>query len=422
MTTDNNKGITIEYNILNLPSKISKGTDYIEYTYDAAGTKLFKKVYKAGVLTATIEYCGETEFLDGKIKYLHTEEGVVEYQSESSFTYEYFLKDHLGNTRAVVSADASGSLVTEEVDSYYPFGLSHTGIPKGSDNKYLYNGKEMQDELDLGWYDYGARFYDPQIGRWHVIDGKAEKYTSSTHYAYAVNNPVIFLDPDGNDIVFFNMKGNEVSRIASTTEFKTYVGNNQGYSEAPMTKIIKGYENPIYQKNDYDIAAQTYIFNNLSADQRPKTPGGKSYTGDLPSNLDPTLVKSMTLEETKAGTFEGANGQCGKDDIMQANVTTTTGQTDWSKDNFKAAFGLEKNKSATPSQSLFAGIRILYTKGLMTTAIKDKDGKVTGYNVSWRGNDWNSAVKRYNGPGNPNYLEEVLKYLNSAMDAKAENY
>ena len=66
-----------------------------------------------------------------------------------------------------------------------------------SANKYLYNGKELQSSLDLGWYDYGARFYDPTIGRFTTIDPKTEKYNSWTPYLYAADNPIKFIDKNG---------------------------------------------------------------------------------------------------------------------------------------------------------------------------------------------------------------------------------
>jgi|SRR5690625_199610 len=64
---------------------------------------------------------------------------------------------------------------------------------------YKYNGKELQDELGLDWYDYGWRNYDPALGRWMNMDPLAEKFYPSSTYNYTVNNPILLNDPDGRD-------------------------------------------------------------------------------------------------------------------------------------------------------------------------------------------------------------------------------
>jgi len=102
----------------------------------------------------------------------------------------------LGNVR--LSYDRT--LAIKEESNYYPFGMKHEGynaVKTGVENKYKYNGKELQDELGLNMYDYGARNYDPALGRWMNIDPLAEKGRRWSPYNYAMDNPVYFIDPDG---------------------------------------------------------------------------------------------------------------------------------------------------------------------------------------------------------------------------------
>jgi RHS repeat-associated protein len=137
------------------------------------------------------------------------------------------MKDHLGNTRVTFKPSGS-SLTTTQVAEYYPFGYSYQPISPAGTNKYLYNGKEIQNDVltstNLDWYDYGARFYDPQIGRWNEIDPLAEKTRRWSPYNYCVNNPLRFIDPDGMDIVTIDNQGKEMNRTISKTN-EVYLAN-----------------------------------------------------------------------------------------------------------------------------------------------------------------------------------------------------
>jgi len=107
---------------------------------------------------------------------------------------EYFyLKDHQGNNR--VACDQNGTIY--QVNSYYPFGMTFGEGTDNSNNRYKYNGKELECMHGLNWYDYGARNYGPAIGRWETVDLLAEKFPGISPYVYCFGNPVRFIDPTG---------------------------------------------------------------------------------------------------------------------------------------------------------------------------------------------------------------------------------
>lgn len=251
MVVDRNKEIIdIKYNHLNLPIIIqfNRG-DKIEYIYNAVGQKLSKKVTQGSTITTT-DYMDGFQYTNGILNFFPHPEGYAYALGDTArykFFYVYNYTDHLGNIRVSYGKDPlDGILKIIEENHYYPFGLKHTNYNSGKkkyekqmppqpspeeaamttatpitqeeiykirpltafervDYKYKYNGKEYQDELGLNMYDYGARNYDPALGRWMNIDPKAEKYFNHSPYTYVLNNPVFCIDPNGMEVDVTNL-------------------------------------------------------------------------------------------------------------------------------------------------------------------------------------------------------------------------
>jgi len=208
-----------------------KIVDYLDgFQIEFRGSRTPKK-RRSHKITNSEQYAG------GVLQFFPHPEGYVKATSAaatpgsppSSYLYDYVYNytDHLGNIRLSYSKDpATNELKIMDENHYYPFGLKHSVYSTGSKKDYKedpsgpggtvitnvmnteylykYNGFEYQDELGLGLYDYGARLYDPAIGRWHVIDPLTELSRRHSPYAYALNNPVYFIDPDGMFAEGFN--------------------------------------------------------------------------------------------------------------------------------------------------------------------------------------------------------------------------
>ncbi|WP_185153145.1 RHS repeat domain-containing protein, partial [Chryseobacterium sp. 8AT] len=145
------------------------------------------------------------------LNFVPTSEGYFDFE-KNKYIYNY--SDHLGNVRLSYFQNGSSIEVLEE-NNYYPFGLKHEGYNGLAGNpsyNYKYNGKELQE---TGMYDYGARFYMPDIGRWGVVDPLAEMMRRHSPYNYAFNNPIRFIDPDGRAPLtdYYNLKGQLTKHI-----------------------------------------------------------------------------------------------------------------------------------------------------------------------------------------------------------------
>ena len=256
MTRNLNKDIVkIVYNVLNLPDFIyMRNGDYIRNTYDGDGNKLSSEnwicrynitIPESGNIQGNLDslvikqvadindskkvyyYCGDFVYHTESVKTSNNSFGGASvggnkgflfnvddemgsvlvtdkidfgegYILPNKFTWVYnYVKDYLGNIRYVIyNKDIL------QTNNYYPFGGFYGDDSNKLQYRWRFGNKELGRKVDE--YDFGARWYDPTMGRFCSMDKYAERYYGVTPYAFCMNNPINSTDPTGNYIIYIS--------------------------------------------------------------------------------------------------------------------------------------------------------------------------------------------------------------------------
>ena len=265
MTSDINRGLTVNYTLLyNMPEDILFSEGRIRNYYDADGIKRVKEYYdNSNQLMSRETYLDNFILSDDTTVRIITPEGYIQADlSQPTNTQHYYhIKDHLGNVRVVAQPSSlNNSMHIHQVNDYYPFGMTYQDdlvVNDMSDNVYLYNGKERQKEMREGWYDYGARFYDAQIARFHTLDPLSEKYSFQSPFVYAANNPIIYIDENGENPLFFRLYLSAIFTVKADQKMDA-----AGLSDPEKVVAHSHYKGAYKSRNDFRTARR--VVNNLA--------------------------------------------------------------------------------------------------------------------------------------------------------------
>ncbi|WP_294297459.1 DUF6443 domain-containing protein [uncultured Chryseobacterium sp.] len=320
------------------------------------------------------------------LSFVPTAEGFYSF-TENLYIYQY--RDHLGNARVSYKKDSNGELQITDTNNYYAFGSNHIGGLKsslGGYQNYKYNGKELQE---TGMYDYGARFYMPDIGRWGVVDPLAEKMTMHSPYSYAFNNPVIFIDPDGMEPVgdYYNKLGKYLGSDGKNDN-KVYVADNRNsdgsFSNAKelntthsqfqiMSNIIKAESSG----NPMESLMLAHVANNAVGDKDVNYKGNEGlYQMLTDGNYSTTSSSDRTTPLSTGNGSDAANGaRSAVISVLTGGKDPTGGAVLWDGIDFLKK-GMDHNKFKEYSY-------ISITSNVLGNFIRNAETNYNKVNPNW---------------------------------------
>lgn len=247
--------------------------------------------------------------------------------SQGGYVYVYLSNESTANFEVYFDnlniTHTKGAILQE--DHYYPFGLNISALsstaPLSKPNNFKYNGKEEQTEFDLDWYDYGARNYDAQLGRFFNIDRFAEKYLGLTPYQYTANNPIFYVDANGDSIVSITRNENQIVIENSPLEdggdnFNVTLTLQKGVALGDVTDYSAGVINDgLVSVGDYEVDISSVrrsaegqvnaMYNNL---ENGTVEGEKKTYGDPGDKVIDAYVEAKNKTDKQGYKFYGPEG------------------------------------------------------------------------------------------------------------------
>ncbi|MFA8344338.1 MAG: RHS repeat-associated core domain-containing protein [Rhodothermaceae bacterium] len=301
-----------DYDYRNLPGRIVKSTSGTEMLlmYDDAGQRTHKLIvegeeitnkeyylYGAGSQTLGIYENGDLKSVNlfgqgliGKLEFSRDEQGNEEIKRV------YYLKDHLGSIRVAISEDGTVS----SAQDYTPYGeylrSSVTGVGK---DKYKFTEKERDTETGLDYF--GARYYNSKTGLWLAVDPLADKYPGWSPFNYVENDPLNYVDPNGEFKVKWYGKQVYFSRVSF---WNATISN--GLSMMPIGSLVGNIAKTAY--DDPSLGQPGVVDYGLSF-----------FGGKVGTWLGSKLGLYSFIGENASNIYGAVSGSLSWDDVWSAN-------------------------------------------------------------------------------------------------------
>jgi RHS repeat-associated protein len=273
----------------------------------------------------------------------------------------------------------------------------------------------LQDDLGLDLYDYGARHYDPALGRFTTQDAFTEKYIDFTPYQYAANNPILFIDVNGDSTYTYNMATGALTMVSDVggneqqiVNFVDADGNAIMLGDNPLTSIIDGESVFVTETREGTLVSAYDPLEYLSEDYNSKS--GYEYTAS-------DLVVRHKLKGSRMGGLIAGQEASG-------NAGPLAGDTYY--DAYVEKWGTDKAFWSGIEGGYFSnilpagGTDIL--SGTNRTLLRSANNKSINYNPNFSKvkspikNSWNRYLHANKGSGKS--IQELAKEYNRLMKGK----